>query len=76
MRALFSLRAAVYPVRAAGVPHGPTSAHPASLQTYPAGGYVSIVIPFFSSVFLPDEKGPSDQVRKADWADASRSRDP
>ena len=50
------------PVESGGVPTGPTSAHPASLQRYPAGGFLAIVIPFFSDTYLPDQKGPSDQI--------------
>ena len=43
-------------------PNGPSSANPASLRSYPGGGYVSLVIPFFSATWLPDEKGTHMEV--------------
>ena len=43
-------------------PVGEASAHMASLQSLPPGGYASAIIPFFSDSFLPDERGTSSQV--------------
>ena len=44
------------------LPNGPVSANPASFRRYPSGGYLSIVIPFFSETYLPDQRGVAENV--------------
>ena len=43
-------------------PSGRQSAAQASYRTYPAGGYVTIIIPFLSDALLPEERGTHDVV--------------
>ena len=43
-------------------PAGVVSANPASYRSYPPGGFLSIVLPFFSEVWLPDERGTHTEV--------------
>ena len=44
------------------LPNGPVSANPASFRRYPSGGYLSLVIPFFSETYLPDQRGVAEDV--------------
>jgi len=44
------------------LPNGPASANPASFRRYPSGGYLSLVIPFFSETYLPDQRGVAEDV--------------
>jgi len=39
-----------------------TSANVASFRAIPAGGYVAFIIPFFSDVFLPEQRGAPSEV--------------
>ena len=41
---------------------GEWSAHSASYRHIPPGGFASYVIPFFSDVLLPEQRGPASQV--------------
>ena len=43
-------------------PHGENSAHAGSFRTIAPGGYVTIIIPFFSDIYLPQERGLSADV--------------
>ena len=43
-------------------PDGQASADPASLRVTPAGGYVTIILPFFSDVFLPEQRGKYNEI--------------
>lgn len=43
-------------------PSGVTSASKPSLKTYSTGGFVAVIIPFFSETFLPSEQGSSSEV--------------
>ena len=44
------------------LPNGPVSGNPASFRRYPSGGYLSLVIPFFSETYLPDQRGVAEDV--------------
>ena len=39
------------------VASGPSSANPASLRVYPSGGFLALIMPFFSDTYLPPERG-------------------
>ena len=43
-------------------PEGQLSAHASSFRQLPAGGFSSFIVPFFSDVFLPEQRGGSDAV--------------
>ena len=43
-------------------PLGVSSANALSMKTYASGGFVALVIPFFSDTFLPYEEGTADQL--------------
>ena len=43
-------------------PAGETSAHIASLRPLAPGGFASVILPFFSAVWLPEERGRYDVV--------------
>ena len=43
-------------------PGGASSANPVSLEIYPPGGFMTLVIPFLSDTWIADERGTYDQV--------------
>ena len=43
-------------------PAGLASAHAASFRLMPPGAFASVVLPFFATTFLPDERGDASQV--------------
>ena len=43
-------------------PLGVFSAHPASYRSYPSGGFISVVMPFFSTTWLPEERGLASDI--------------
>jgi len=51
------------------------SANPASLRVYPAGGFLALVIPFFSDTYLPPQRGLPHEVIDFTLYRASSSTD-
>ena len=48
-------------------PEGTASANPASLRLTPGGGYTVIILPFFSDLFLPEQRGTYTDVNQAQF---------
>ena len=47
---------------AGGNPGGVMSAAIPSMRTYDTGGFIALVIPFFSETYLPSEEGTADEI--------------
>ena len=53
-------------------PRGETTASPASFRTYPPDGFAAFVIPFFSTTYLPEERGPGASITDFQLTRATR----